>query len=192
MKLIIPAILLTLVLLLPTGTESSYGVGVGKVEIAPREPLKGGEITYLGEIPVFNTGDEVANYSFFVTFQDTDLYLKPNPSWFSFEPKTFELQPKSSLPVKVYINIPSETTKGNYFAYLEARPTIEGASVGIAAATKLRFKFDPEASKLAGESVIDKFLPVVIFGSVFLGAFFIILSFILGKKNKILGKFMAR
>lgn len=190
MKLI-TAILVTLILLLPKGVEGSYGVGVGTVEIAPKEPLKTGETTYLGEIPVFNTGDKVANYSFFITFQETDLYLRPDPAWFSFEPKKFELQPKSSLPVKVYINIPSESAKGNYFAYFEARPTVEGTVVGIAAATKLRFKIDPAASPIPPDSLVEEFLPVVIFGSMALGALFIVLSFIFGRK-KILEKLIAR
>lgn len=191
MKLI-TAILLALSLLLPQGVEGSFGVGVGRVEIAPKEPLRTEEKIFLGEIPVFNTGDQVANYSFFVTFQETDLYLKPDSSWFSFEPETFELQPKSSLPVKVYIHIPKESMKGNYFAYLEARPTIEGASVGIAAATKLRFKIDPETPPVAGENVVNNFLPIVIFGSMFLGVFFIVLSLFVKRKNKIFGKFWAR
>lgn len=191
MKLI-TAILLALILLLPKGVEGSYGVGVGTVEIAPKEPLKTGEAIFLGEISVFNTGDQVADYSFSVTFQNTDLYLKPDHSWFSFEPSSFELQPKSSLPVKVYINIPEETTKGNYFAYLEARPTVKDASIGIAAATKLRFKVDPQATQPASEGLVDEFLPIVIFGSISLGALLIILSFILSKKGKILGRFTIR
>ncbi|MDQ3094216.1 MAG: hypothetical protein M3Q70_03520 [bacterium] len=122
--------------------DIGVGVGVGKIDI--QEPIKAGGIYRLPEIVVYNTGDQDAKYAMHLTLNETQPELKPDPAWFSFEPASFNLKPQESRIVTPIFTPPLSTPAGDYYGYLEAYPdatTEQGsAKIGVAAATKLRFK----------------------------------------------------
>jgi hypothetical protein len=127
-----------------TSAFASVGVGVGTGKISVDEPMRAGGIYTLPAITVFNTGSEEATYSMYVTLNEKQRQLKPNPAWFSFSPNKFTLKPKQSQRVVPTFKPPVVANPGDYFAYLEARPskTVKQGSavIGVAAATKLDFK----------------------------------------------------
>lgn len=134
-------------LLLPIQAFAAVGVGVGTGKIHVRETLRAGGIYTLPSITVFNTGDQTATYAMYVTLNEKQPQLKPDPAWFSFSPKEFTLEPKQSQLVTPTFHPPLVTEPGDYFAYLEARPskTVKQGSttIGVAAATKLSFTVAP-------------------------------------------------
>lgn len=123
---------------------ASVGVGVGTGKISVKEPMRAGGIYTLPAITVFNTGTEEATYSMYVTLNEKQKQLKPSPAWFSFSPNKFTLKPKESQRVTPTFKPPVVANPGDYFGYLEARPskTVKQGSavIGVAAATKLDFK----------------------------------------------------
>lgn len=123
---------------------ASVGVGVGTGRISVKEPMRAGGIYTLPAITVFNTGTEEATYSMYLTLNEKQPQHKPNPAWFSFSPNKFTLKPKQSQLVTPTFKPPVVATPGDYFAYLEARPskTVKQGSavIGVAAAAKLDFK----------------------------------------------------
>lgn len=140
--------ILGFVLLLPVAVLSSIGVGVGTGKIYVQEKLKPGIIYDLPSFAVLNTGDEQADYEVAVEFNETQPELKPEREWFAFEPKEFTLSPGQAKEVKITLNLPIKNLKpGDYFAYLEARPSQKAESgqtrIGIAAASKLYFTVAP-------------------------------------------------
>lgn len=132
-----------LLLVVPGTALASIGVGVGTGRINVADKLRAGGIYKLPPVTVFNTGTETANYSMYVTLNQTQRQLKPDPKWFSFSPAQFRLAPGRSQIVTPYINLPVSMPPGNYFAYLEAHPLETAkqgtAKIGVAAATKLSF-----------------------------------------------------
>ena len=141
--------LFVFVLCMPAAVFARVGVGVGTGRIEISEDIRSGSIYTLPPITVFNTGDETATYQMLVTLNETQDELKPNPDWFSFEPSSFVLEPGGAQSVTPTFHPPIRTQPGNYFAYLEARPseTVEQgtAVVGVAAATKLSFRVVPSS-----------------------------------------------
>lgn len=144
-KRIIPLlILLSLFLFLPSVVLGSIGVGVGTGKIVVDEILKPGLSYTLPPITVFNTGDEPSEYYLSIDYSPREEKLKPLLEWFSFSPDSFFLEPEESKVVRVAVNIPTRNVEpGEYFAFVTAQPRSEkdyaGASVGVAAATKLYF-----------------------------------------------------
>jgi len=122
------------------------GVGIGKIEIA--KPLKPGGVYDLTPLLVLNTGDESSDYEITVAYNSGQSELRPVSSWFSFDPQTFSLKPGGSQSVAVKLTLPVNAKPGNYFAYLQGQPkkkttTASGATIGVAAATKLYFTVIP-------------------------------------------------
>lgn len=149
MKRILALSLVAISLILPRGAEGKLGVGSGRVEIVLKQPVEVGQRVYLGQIPIFNTGDEQADYNFFVTYEEAQTLKKPDASWFSFDPQPLNLFPNTQRPVVVYMTVPQDAEAGQYFAYLEARPYRENSLVSIAAATKLRFEVVPQTQPVS-------------------------------------------
>lgn len=153
MKKIFGVFLGLIVLILPVVVLGSVGVGVGLGKVSVNEPLRPGLIYSLPNLPVLNTGDEPSNYHVIIQYhqnQETNpnMGLRPDASWFKFEPKEFFLQPGQIQQVRIKLNLPLKGVKpGKYFAYLEARPIQKKEAgktrVGVAAASKLYFEVKP-------------------------------------------------
>lgn len=139
--------LLTIVLVFPLIVFAGIGVGVGAGKIKVDEPLKPGGTYEFPLLPVFNTGDEPADYGIRITYHAEQTQFKPAEAWFNFNPSSFHLEPGKSQSVAIKLTLPVKTKPGDYFGYLEAHPIIKagaaGTSVGIAAATKLYFTVIP-------------------------------------------------
>lgn len=122
------------------------GVGIGKIEID--KPLKPGGVFDLTSLVVLNTGDEPADYEITVAYHSEQLQIRPAQEWFSFSPSSFHLEPGQVQSVAVKLTLPVKAKPGDYFAYLQGQPikkvaTAGGATIGVAAATKLYFKIVP-------------------------------------------------
>jgi hypothetical protein len=121
------------------------GVGTGKIEL--NEALKPGMTYYLPAIPVFNNGDVASDYKMSIQLNEKQDELKPDPTWFTFSPATFYLEPGKSTPVNVTLKTSSKARAGKYFAYIEAQPTKNtqqgDATINVAAATKMYFEVKP-------------------------------------------------
>lgn len=122
------------------------GVGIGKIEID--KPLKPGGVYDLTPLIILNTGDEPSDYEITIAFQSGQPELRPVSEWFSFDPSPFYLKPGQVQNVGVKLTLPVKTKPGDYFAYLQGQPKVKintagGASIGVAAATKLYFKVIP-------------------------------------------------
>lgn len=139
-------VILALVVLLPVLVFAKVGVGMGAGEIHIDEPVKLGGIYELPSVRIFNTGDETTTYGMDIAYHQDYHQLRPAPSWFSFNPSTFTLDPNESQEVKVTMIIPVKVEPGDYFAFVESGPVASnapGTSVGVAVATKLFFTVVP-------------------------------------------------
>jgi len=134
--------------------QARIGVGVGTGKIQLDESLKPGTLYQLPSVTVVNTGDEGGEYILDVTYHEQQPAMRPDRAWFTFQPANFNLEPGEAKIVEVMLTLPIKTVPGDYFAYLEARPPAtvnnpEGATIGVAAASKLYFTVAP-ASVLQG------------------------------------------
>lgn len=154
MKVIKSLVISIILLLLSTSfiwAKVGVGVGLGKVQLD--ETLASGGVYNLPSLPVLNTGDEDGEYEVEITYLADQEELKPEASWFSFNPQSFPLSAGSSQLVEVKLTLPIDTRPGEYFAFLEAHPVVkaEGTTIGVAAATKLNFTVKP--SSILGAAV---------------------------------------
>lgn len=138
---------IALIVLVPVAAQARLGVGVGLGKIQADEPLRAGGIYHLATIPVLNTGTESSYYSMSVQYHE-GVFPRPEKSWLVFSPDTFKLEPGEKRDIDVSLRIPINAQPGDYFSYLEASPNTTitstgGASVGVAAATKLYFTVTP-------------------------------------------------
>ncbi|OGJ37699.1 MAG: hypothetical protein A2383_02260 [Candidatus Pacebacteria bacterium RIFOXYB1_FULL_39_46] len=139
---------LSLALLFTPSAQASIGVGVGTGRIQLEEELKPGILYQLPSISVINTGDEAGEYILDVSFRENQSEMRPNVDWFTYKPEKFSLEPGEGKIVEVTLTLPVKTVPGDYFAFLEARPIAtsnnpSGASIGVAAASKLYFTIAP-------------------------------------------------
>lgn len=134
-------------LFFPTAAFARIGVGVATGKIIVNEKLKPGIIYNLPPLTVLNTGDVPSDYEVAVTYFEKQSQLKPPNDWFIFSPKTFHLDPGKVQVVNIKLNLPIETSPGDYFGFLEAHPVkVDKAgvtSINIAAAAKLYFTIVP-------------------------------------------------
>ncbi len=134
-------------LIVSVPAEARVGVGIGTGKIILDEPLRPGGQYDLPVVAILNTGDEIADYGMKIQYHMDQPEIRPDREWFSFSPASFRLETRDSRIVLVTISLPVRTPPGDYFAYIEARPEqksiIGGASVGVAAATKLYFTVEP-------------------------------------------------
>jgi P pilus assembly chaperone PapD len=142
--------LLTLLLVffvIPSIVLARIGVGVATGKIIIEEGLNPGETYLLPTFSVVNTGDENSNYSASIEYKQDIEELSPSKEWFTIEPNEFNLDANNVQNVKLKLNIPIKATPGNYFAFIEAHPIKDsetpGASINIAAASKLYFTIKP-------------------------------------------------
>lgn len=144
-KVLLFLIFLSFVFAPPVLATVGVGVGTGKIQI--NEKLHGGTIYQLPSLTVINTGTEPSDYEVSVSYLERQSEAKPPLSWFSFSPQSFHLEPGKAQTVDEKLSLPLNAVPGNYFAYLEARPTQKGkggtTTIGIAAAAKLYFTVVP-------------------------------------------------
>ncbi len=136
-----------LLFMFPSIALATIGVGVGTGKIVVTEKLHAGIVYKLPSLTVINTGDETAEYSADVAFMEKQPEMKPDKSWFSFEPLNFNLEPGQVQKVEITLTLPLKVVPGKYFAFLEGFPTKKASggqtTIGIAAASKLYFEITP-------------------------------------------------
>ena len=118
------------------------GVGVDVREINIDEVLTAGNVYNLPAVGVINTGDRMADYEVEITYMNGQEEMTPPADWFQFDPQRFSLEEGTSKKIGISLHIPQDASPGQYFALIEAHPVVEGSdgtTIGIAAATKLRF-----------------------------------------------------
>lgn len=132
----------------PSAALAGVGVGVaiGKIEVD--QPVKPGGVYDLQPIVILNTGDEPGDYETVITYHSKQPEIQPGKDWFTFDPPQFHLEPGQVQTVGVKLIMPIKALPGDYFAYLQGQPVKKidaggGASIGVAAATKLYFKAIP-------------------------------------------------
>jgi hypothetical protein len=140
--------LVALAIVFPLQTEAKIGVGVGTGKIEVDEGLMPGTIYRLPSISVINTGDIEGSYSLKITYHNQQEEIRPEAEWFKFSPSEFSLEPGQIQVVDITLDLPVKVVPGKYFAYVEAYPLSNnaetgGATVGIAAASKLYFDVEP-------------------------------------------------
>jgi hypothetical protein len=134
-------------LFLPSLSLADIGIGVGTGKIELNETLKAGAIYNLPPFTILNTGDEASKYSVGTQQRENQEQLRPDKEWFSFEPLEFYLEPGDSQIIQTKLTLPIKgVVPGDYFSFLQGFPIIEskgGATIGVAAATKLYFTVAP-------------------------------------------------
>lgn len=151
-KLVFALFLSAVFVVFPFQVLASIGVGVGTGKIQVTEKLYPGTIYQLPPLTVINTGDQPGDYSVGISYLENQPELKPDKSWFSFNPSEFRLDPGKSQIVDIKLNLPLGAIPGKYFAFVEGFPAKKagsGTTVGIAAAAKLYFTIQP-ANVLSG------------------------------------------
>jgi len=138
---------LLLIFLLPSFSSAKIGVGVATGKIIIEEKIKPGATYILPNFSVVNTGDQNSNYSASIEYKQDIKEMSPPKEWFSMEPSEFNLDPGKVQNIKVKINVPIKATPGDYFVFIEAHPvkteSVSGASINVAAASKLYFTVKP-------------------------------------------------
>ncbi len=148
MKKITILLFSAILLILPSFASAKIGVGVGSGKIQVDQTLKAGLIYTLPPITIINTGDEASDYGLGVQYRETQSEIKAPKEWFSFEPKTFHLEPGQTQVVQIKLTLPIKgALPGNYFVFLQGFPLntaqAGNTSVGVAAAAKLYFTVAP-------------------------------------------------
>lgn len=129
------------------------GVGVDLAEINIDEILTAGNVYNLPAVGVMNTGDRTADYEVEITYMSEQEEMMPSADWFQFDPQRFSLEAGTSKKIGISLHIPQDASPGQYFALIEAHPVVEGGgatTIGIAAATKLRFSVSRDVPVLTG------------------------------------------
>jgi hypothetical protein len=130
---------------------ADIGVGVDIAEIVIDEVLAGGNTYSLPAVGVANTGDRTTGYEVEITYMNGQEEMAPSADWFQFDPQRFSLEAGTSRKVGISLHVPRDAPTGQYFALIEAHPVVGGGggtTIGIAAATKLRFSVGRDVSVL--------------------------------------------
>ena len=141
------------------GADRGVGVDVGQLAVG--RTLEPGQSYDLPRIGVTNTGDETTEYGLSVGHLDGQSARLPDPDWISFAPQRFVLEPGQTRDVSIEIVLPANAEPGDYFALLRAQtapPESGGASLGVAAATKLSFTVEPASWFEAQRHRINRWL----------------------------------
>jgi uncharacterized protein YaiE (UPF0345 family) len=120
--------------------DRGVGISTGEITVANRLAPGGGYA--LPAISVSNTGDVATTYALTITYVDGQPQLRPALDWFDFDPDRFALEAGESRQVNVAFSVPANAEPGDYFALVQAKTVSDqpgGTTVGVAAATKLRF-----------------------------------------------------
>jgi hypothetical protein len=137
---------------LPVPATADIGVGVDLAEINIDEVLTAGNAYNLPAVGVINTGDRAADYEVEITYMNEQEEMMPSADWFRFDPQRFRLEAGTSKKISISLHIPQDASPGQYFALIEAHPVVGGSggiTIGIAAATKLRFNVNKDIPVLS-------------------------------------------
>lgn len=148
MKTILKSSLLAGVVLVVTAgiALASFGVGLSAPRRYELGKIKPNEEIHLGQVAVFNMGDEYGCYKMGVSSLTDQPEKRVPKEWVTYTPEEFCLDPYDptrdyqlvAIDVKVIPKIRLDKgLKGDYFSFLEAC-TYQG-SFGACAATKLFF-----------------------------------------------------
>jgi hypothetical protein len=137
---------------LPSTAFAQAGVGIDPGEITGLPPIEADEPTTIA-VTVRNPGTGSASYQMLAQPLNGEAELPIDPTWFSFEPATFDLDGGGAQEVQVSFTVPEGTDAGDYLALVTVQlvlgePETSGAQVGAAVATKLYFTVatPPESS----------------------------------------------
>lgn len=139
---------------------ADIGVGVDLAEISIDEVLTAGEVYNLPAVGVINTGNRIADYEVVITYLNEQEEMTPSADWFEFDPQRFSLEAGTSRKISISLHVPQDASPGQYFALIEAHPVAEGsggATIAIAAATKLRFSVKKDSDHIPVLSDIGNF-----------------------------------
>ena len=143
-------------LVMTTVAQASIGIGLGCGFRFEMGDLRKGQSYHLGQMCLLNTGDQPGCYKMDIGYRSGQAELRAPKEWVRFEPSDFCLEPCDRLEgggyscpfdqaqklVQVYLDIPKNARKGDYFAYLMAC-TDSGGTVGACVASKLSFIIVP-------------------------------------------------
>lgn len=157
---LLSALLLAFALLGASTAQADRGVGINVSGIAVTDTLIQGGGYNLPSFAVINTGDEPAEYEVTVSHVANQPQLRPDESWFEFQPRRFFLEPGQVQNVNTRLVLPSGTDTGEYFGQLQAQVVMEGTgnTVGLAAAARLSFTVESSSWFAAQRLRISRFL----------------------------------
>lgn len=127
----------------PAGAGVGVGIDTGAIEV--QEPLHPGGRYPLATVTVSNRGDQLAEFSLNVKYQEGRSEARPPAEWFAFAPPAFALAPGESRPVQVSLRLPPDAPPGAYFALVAAQPRLPGpgAMIGVGVGAKVSFRVAP-------------------------------------------------
>jgi hypothetical protein len=129
--------------------DRGVSIDLGRIEI--EQPLAPGGSYRLPTIGVRNPGDERTRYRLNVAAVDVEGAKAPPVAWFRFSPAELELGPGGERAVSARLFIPTDAAPADYVALIgpEIVAGTEGASVGAAAAARIRFTVEPSSTLAA-------------------------------------------
>jgi hypothetical protein len=132
-------------LLAPVAAFADTGVSIDLGSIDISQKLSRGGTYQLPTMGVRNPGTERASYAMTVNYVRDQKQREPDGSWFTFTPDRFTLEPGTTQPVRIQLDIPTGARPDDYLALLEARLSQggDGAKLGAGAAAKLTFTVKP-------------------------------------------------
>lgn len=158
-KLVFLGVLVSFVVLYgaPPTQAQVIGVGISPGKISVDKPLYSGEVYHLPPVTVTNTGEEPGYYELAVVHLQEQEGLMPPAEWVKFNPdEPFYLEPGGSQTIAVTLEVAADANSGDYCAYIEAHPVTEkgGATIGVAAATKLSFAVQYKATSFFARNAL--------------------------------------
>ncbi|MFZ4810714.1 MAG: hypothetical protein ACOYL9_05160 [Ilumatobacteraceae bacterium] len=132
---------------LPSTALAQAGVGIDPGKINGLPPIETDAPTSVA-VTVRNPGSGSASFQMLAQPLNGEPELPIDPTWFSFEPATFDLDGGEAQEIQVTFTVPDGTNAGDYLALVTAQlilgePETSGAQVGAAVATKLYFTVPP-------------------------------------------------
>jgi len=152
-------VILALALLLVFGgfepVAASQGIGLIVGPDFDLGEVEKRQIYHAGQMCIVNTGDEPSWYKMDVSYLQNQSQLPVPKEWITFEPQRFYLYPGvngvyqfdyAQKIVQVYLSIPRNARKGEYFCYLEAS-TDSGSWLSLAVGAPFSFTVVPDINK---------------------------------------------
>ena len=135
--------------------QDSIGAGISATPVVLAQAARPGQTYALPDVTVANTGSEPSSYA--VTVKPITGQRDVPADWVQSVPATVDLGAGQQLPVHLSLTVPADAERGEYHALLEARAVPgagsgQGAAMGVAASTDLRFAVDADGGESAAGS----------------------------------------